>query len=67
MNRIENYSELETCIVSWMINYAELFNITSFVIGVSGGIVSAVSSSLAAKSAFSCVSSWSFFCNESLN
>ena len=49
MNRIENYSELETRIVSWMKSYAEQFNIKAFVIGVSGGIDSAVSSTLAAK------------------
>ena len=49
MNRIENYSELETRIVSWLKEYAEQFNIKAFVIGVSGGIDSAVSSTLAAK------------------
>ena len=49
MNRIENYSELETRIVSWIKEYAEQFNIKAFVIGVSGGIDSAVSSTLAAK------------------
>ena len=49
MNRIKNYSELETRIVSWLKDYAEQFNIKAFVIGVSGGIDSAVSSTLAAK------------------
>ncbi len=49
MNRITDYSELETRIVSWLKEYAEKFNIKSFVIGVSGGIDSAVSSTLAAK------------------
>ena len=49
MNRIENYSELETRIVSWLKDYAEQFNIKAFVIGVSVGIDSAVSSTLAAK------------------
>ena len=49
MNRIQNYSELETRIVSWLKDYAEQFNIKAFVIGVSGGIDSAVSSTLAAK------------------
>jgi len=49
MNRIENYSELEIRIVSWLKDYAEQFNIKAFVIGVSGGIDSAVSSTLAAK------------------
>lgn len=49
MNRIQNYSELETRIVSWLKEYAQQFNIKAFVIGVSGGIDSAVSSTLAAK------------------
>ena len=49
MNRIENYSELETRVVSWLKDYAQQFNIKAFVIGVSGGIDSAVSSTLAAK------------------
>ena len=49
MNRIQNYSELETRIVSWLKDYAEQFNIKAFVVGVSGGIDSAVSSTLAAK------------------
>jgi NAD+ synthase len=49
MNRISDYSELETRIVSWLKDYAIQNNIKSFVIGVSGGIDSAVSSTLAAK------------------
>ncbi len=49
MNRITNYSELETRIVSWLKGYALENNIKAFVIGVSGGIDSAVSSTLAAK------------------
>ena len=49
MNRITNYSELETRIVSWLRDYAVENNIKAFVIGVSGGIDSAVSSTLAAK------------------
>ena len=49
MNRITNYSELEERIVSWLKDYAQQFNIKAFVIGVSGGIDSAVSSTLAAK------------------
>ena len=49
MNRITNYSELETRIVSWLKDYAVENNIKAFVIGVSGGIDSAVSSTLAAK------------------
>jgi NAD+ synthase len=49
MNRIENYFELESRIVGWLKDYAVTNNIKSFVIGVSGGIDSAVSSTLAAK------------------
>jgi len=49
MNRIANYSELETRIVSWLKDYAVENTIKAFVIGVSGGIDSAVSSTLAAK------------------
>lgn len=49
MNRISDYSKLETRIVSWLKDYAIQNNIKSFVIGVSGGIDSAVSSTLASK------------------
>jgi NAD+ synthase len=49
MNRITDYSELEARIVSWLKEYTEQFNIKAFVIGVSGGIDSAVSSTLAVK------------------
>ena len=49
MNRIKDYSDLETRIVFWLNDYAQQFNIKAFVIGVSGGIDSAVSSILAAK------------------
>jgi len=52
MNRIENYSGLESRIVDWLKDYAITNNIKSFVIGVSGGIDSAVSSTLAAKTGF---------------
>jgi NAD+ synthase len=49
MNRITDYSELETRIVSWLKDYARKYSIKAFVIGVSGGIDSAVSSTLATK------------------
>jgi len=49
MNRIENYSILEGRIVEWLKDYAITNNVKAFVIGVSGGIDSAVSSTLAAK------------------
>ena len=52
MNRIKNYSELESRIVDWLKDYVITNNIKSFVIGVSGGIDSAVSSTLAAKTGF---------------
>lgn len=49
MNRISDYSKLENRIVSWLKDYVVQNNIKSLVIGVSGGIDSAVSSALAAK------------------
>jgi NAD+ synthase len=49
MNRISDYRELETNIVSWLKTYAIKHRIKAFVVGVSGGIDSAVSSTLAAK------------------
>jgi NAD+ synthase len=49
MNRISDYVELEDRIVTWMRNYLLDNNLKAFVIGVSGGIDSAVSSTLAAK------------------
>jgi NAD+ synthase len=49
MNRIVDYFELENQIVKWLKDYVSEHNIKSFVIGVSGGIDSAVSSTLAAK------------------
>jgi NAD+ synthase len=51
MNRIENYYDLEDRIVKWMRDYVIRNNIKAFVIGVSGGIDSAVSSTLAAETA----------------
>ena len=49
MNRITDYTDLSNRIVSWLKEYATTNNIKAFVIGVSGGIDSAVSSTLAAK------------------
>jgi NAD+ synthase len=48
MERITDYPDLTNRIVSWMREYASSNNIKSLVIGVSGGIDSAVSSTLAA-------------------
>ena len=49
MNRIEDYEVLKSRIVSWIKDYAESNGIKSLVVGVSGGIDSAVSSTLAAE------------------
>ena len=49
MNRIKDYSELRRRIVDWLFEYSEKSGTESFVIGVSGGIDSAVASTLAAK------------------
>jgi len=49
MNRIEDYEVLKNRIVEWIENYAESNGIKSLVVGVSGGIDSAVSSTLAAE------------------
>ena len=49
MNRIEDYEVLKNRIVSWIKDYAESNGIKSLVVGVSGGIDSAVTSTLAAE------------------
>ena len=49
MNRIEDYEVLINRIVEWIRNYAETNGIKSLVVGVSGGIDSAVTSTLAAE------------------
>jgi NAD+ synthase len=49
MNRIIDYSELKIRIVDWIKNYAITNNIKSLVVGVSGGIDSAVVSTLCAE------------------
>lgn len=46
MNRIKDYKELQDSIVSWIKDYAESNGIKSLVVGVSGGIDSAVVSTL---------------------
>ena len=48
MNRIEKYWELETSIVTWIQKYATDSGAKALVVGVSGGIDSAVVSTLAA-------------------
>ena len=49
MNRIEDYEVLKNRIVNWIKDYAESNGIKSLVVGVSGGIDSAVVSTLCAK------------------
>jgi len=50
MNRFTDYSKLETSIVSWINNYvSDNETIQALVVGVSGGIDSAVTATLAAK------------------
>jgi len=49
MNRIPDYMELTCDIVAWICDYCYKHSIKSLVVGVSGGIDSAVSSTLAAK------------------
>jgi NAD+ synthase len=49
MNRITDYSELKTRIVAWIREYAISNGIKSLVVGVSGGIDSAVVSTLCAE------------------
>ena len=49
MNRIADFSALKTRIVDWLRDYANSNNIKAFVVGVSGGIDSAVSSTLVAS------------------
>ena len=49
MNRIKDYRSLAIDVVGWLCNYANENKVKSFVVGVSGGIDSAVSSTLAAK------------------
>jgi len=49
MNRISDYNNLKNRIVGWLGDYVVEHNIKAFVVGVSGGIDSAVSSSLAAS------------------
>ena len=49
MNRIKGYEVLKIRIVEWIKHYAESNGIKSLVVGVSGGIDSAVTSTLAAE------------------
>ena len=49
MNRIEDYHLLKNRIVNWIKDYADTNNLQALVVGVSGGIDSAVVSTLCAE------------------
>lgn len=49
MNRIQDYKSLAIDMVGWLCDYTHRNSIDSFVVGVSGGIDSAVASTLAVK------------------
>ena len=53
MNRIKDYEVLKDDIVRWLSDYYWMYNIKAFVVGVSGGIDSAVVSTLCAKTGLS--------------
>lgn len=52
MNRISDYAELQGRIVSWLSEYKSKSSTECFVVGVSGGIDSAVASTLAAETGY---------------
>ena len=52
MNRITDYSKLKTNITDWMADYMKSSGMNVFVVGVSGGIDSAVVSTLAAETRY---------------
>ena len=52
MNRINDYNQLKDNISSWLSNYKDTSSSECFVVGVSGGIDSAVSSTLAAETGY---------------
>ncbi len=52
MNRITDYSKLKSDISDWMVDYMKSSNMNVFVVGVSGGIDSAVVSTLAAETKY---------------
>jgi NAD+ synthase len=55
MNRIIDYENLSKEIQNWIINYVNEFNIKTLVVGVSGGIDSAVVSTLCANTGISTI------------
>ena len=52
MNRIKDYDKLKTRITSWLSDYLKGSGLKSFVVGVSGGIDSAVVSTLCAETGY---------------
>ena len=52
MNRITDYSKLKTDISDWMADYMKSSGMNCFIVGVSGGIDSAVASTLAAETKY---------------
>ena len=52
MIRIDDYEQLKTRIVNWIKDYYWMYNIKALVVGVSGGIDSAVVSTLCAETGF---------------
>ena len=52
MNRITDYSKLKTNITDWMADYMKSSGMNCFIVGVSGGIDSAVVSTLAAETRY---------------
>ena len=52
MNRITDYSKLKTDISDWMVDYMKSSGMNCFIVGVSGGIDSAVVSTLAAETKY---------------
>ena len=52
MIRIKDYEQLKTRIVNWISDYCWKYNIKALVVGVSGGIDSAVVSTLCAETGF---------------